>query len=165
MKWAICDICGKEFLRKKSQLKLSLKHYCSRQCSEQGRKKGKEIKCFVCKKIVYKSLKDLDRSKSKNYFCGRTCCNIWLGKQQRAENSPNWAGGKSSYKEIFKRTDVKKECVLCGRHDTRILCVHHIDKNRKNNKIQNLVWLCRNCHFLIHNYKKEMYKFLEKFKI
>jgi predicted HNH restriction endonuclease len=27
-----------------------------------------------------------------------------------------------------------------------------VDKNRKNNKIKNLIWLCRNCHFLIHNY-------------
>lgn len=165
MKWAICDFCGEEFRRKKSQLKLSTNHYCSRNCAEQGRKKGKTVKCFNCKKLVYKSLKDLNRSKSKNYFCSRTCGNLWIGKQQRSENSPNWNGGESSYKEILKRVNVKKECVSCGRNDSKVLCVHHIDKNRKNNSIENLTWLCRNCHFLIHNYKREMYKFLGKPKI
>lgn len=155
MEWATCDSCGKEFKRKKSQLKLAIKHYCSIRCSEQGRKKGKIIECFVCKKLVYKSLKDLNKSKSKNYFCNKTCANLWIGKQQRAEKNPNWAGGKSSYKVLLKRTDIKKSCVLCEKNDLKILCVHHIDKNRKNNSIKNLVWLCYNCHFLVHHYKKE----------
>jgi hypothetical protein len=164
MKWASCDCCGKEFRRKKSQLKLAVKHYCSIACAEQGRRKGKMVECFGCKELVYKSLKDLKRSVSKKYFCSKACANIWLGIQQRAENSPNWAGGKSSYKNMLKRTDIKKSCILCKRNDSRFLCVHHIDKNRENNRIKNLVWLCRNCHFLIHNYRNEMYQFLEKIK-
>ena len=165
MEWVICDSCGKDFLRKKSQIKLAVKHYCSISCAEQGTRKGKMVECFNCKKLVYKSLKELKRSKSKNYFCSKICSNIWLGIQQRAENSPNWAGGKSSYKDLLKRTNIEKVCVLCKKSNSKTLCVHHIDKNRKNNNLSNLVWLCRNCHFLIHNYKKEMFDFLEKYKV
>jgi len=32
------------------------------------------------------------------------------------------------------------------------LIVHHIDKNRNNNGIENLIWLCQNCHYLVHHY-------------
>jgi len=156
MEYTICDFCGKKFKRKKSQLELSIKHYCSVNCQTQGRKKGKAVKCFVCSKFSYKSLKDLKNSKSKKYFCSQICSNEWIGKQQRDKNHPNWKGGTFSYKNLLKRTDSKQACVLCGKDDIRILCVHHIDKNRKNNNIKNLTWLCRNCHFLVHNYSKEL---------
>jgi hypothetical protein len=156
MEYAICDFCGKKFKRKKSQLKLSIKHFCSAYCSDQGRRKGKITKCFVCKKLIYKPLKDLKNSKSKKYFCSKVCSNKWIGEQQRAENHPNWKGGEYSYKNLLKRTGSKKACVSCGKDDIRILCVHHIDENRKNNGVKNLMWLCRNCHFLVHNYSKKL---------
>lgn len=155
MKNVICDFCGQQFKKKKSQLKLSIKHYCSIHCSEQGRRKGKTIECFTCNKIIYKPLKDLKNSKSGKCFCGRICSNVWIGKQQRTENNPNWTGGLSSYKDLLKRTNTKQFCVLCKKDNHKILCVHHIDRNRKNNNVRNLIWLCRNCHFLIHHYKKE----------
>lgn len=154
MEQVICDFCGKKFKRKKSQLKLSKKHFCSAYCSDQGRRSGKIIKCFVCKKLVYKPIKDLKNSRSKKYFCGKNCSGKWIGEQQRAKNHPNWKGGEYSYKDLFKRTSSKKICFSCGKDDIRILCVHHIDKNRKNNDVKNLMWLCRNCHFLVHNYLK-----------
>lgn len=164
MEYVVCDFCGKKFERKKSQIKLAVKHYCSIQCSEQGRKKGKMIKCFTCKKLTYKSLKDLNNSKNKKYFCSQICSNLWIGKQQRAENNPNWEGGKASYKILLKRTNIEQKCVLCEKRDTRILCVHHIDKNRANNSINNLTWLCHNCHSLVHYDNVERQKFLNKHK-
>ena len=165
MESVFCDYCNREFKRKKSQLKLAVKHYCSMNCARQGSRKGKVVECFECKKLVYKSLKALKTSISQNYFCSRSCSNIWIGKQQRVENNPNWSGGASSYKNIFSRTNTKKMCILCKKYNSRILCVHHVDRNRKNNSINNLVWLCMNCHFLVHNYKKETYELFEKLKI
>ncbi|KKQ77732.1 MAG: hypothetical protein UT00_C0006G0034 [Parcubacteria group bacterium GW2011_GWA1_38_7] len=41
MEYVICDFCDKGFKRKKSQIKLAVRHYCSIRCSEQARKKGK----------------------------------------------------------------------------------------------------------------------------
>lgn len=156
MKDVVCSFCNRKFKRKESQIKSAIRHYCSVYCSEQGRKRGKIVRCFVCKKTTYKKLKALKLSKSGEYFCSHKCSNIFIGRGQRAENHPNWAGGIFSYKNLLKRTDLKKECILCGKNDSRILCVHHLDKDRGNNKISNLVWLCRNCHFLVHAYRKEI---------
>lgn len=41
-------------------------------------------------------------------------------------------------------------CNRCHSDDIDILCVHHIDKNRKNNSYENLETLCANCHYKIH---------------
>ncbi|MBI1863746.1 HNH endonuclease [Candidatus Woesebacteria bacterium] len=49
------------------------------------------------------------------------------------------------------RNGKKPICVVCGLEDERILNVHHIDRNRQNNKLSNLVWVCMNCHYLIHH--------------
>ncbi len=160
----ICEVCGKKFLRKKSQIKLAIKHYCSLVCAEKGRRKGKTTSCFVCKKEVYKSLKELNRSQSKKYFCSRQCCNKWLGPQQQSSKHPNWVSGESSYKLIMQRENLLEVCFLCEKNDKRILTVHHIDKNRKNNTITNLVCLCQNCHFLIHHYEDIQKDFSVKHK-
>jgi hypothetical protein len=38
------------------------------------------------------------------------------------------------------------KCENCGYNEHDILQIHHIDKNRKNNKKENLIVLCPNCH-------------------
>jgi 5-methylcytosine-specific restriction endonuclease McrA len=43
-----------------------------------------------------------------------------------------------------------RKCKICGFDDLNVLCVHHIDGNRKNNDISNLEILCANCHFKMH---------------
>jgi 5-methylcytosine-specific restriction endonuclease McrA len=50
----------------------------------------------------------------------------------------------------LRRVSIKEVCSRCGNKDRRVLTVHHKDGNRKNNKIDNLEWLCRNCHCIIH---------------
>lgn len=47
---------------------------------------------------------------------------------------------------MLKRNLINK-CERCG-YDKyiKILGVHHIDRNRNNNSIQNLEVLCPNCH-------------------
>jgi predicted HNH restriction endonuclease len=42
--------------------------------------------------------------------------------------------------------------------------VHHIDKDRTNNTLKNLAWLCHNCHYLVHHDKLEMQRFLKSLK-
>ena len=46
--------------------------------------------------------------------------------------------------------EVKLACSKCGKTDG--LIVHHLDKNRLNNDIDNLQYLCRRCHQKIHNH-------------
>lgn len=44
----------------------------------------------------------------------------------------------------------KCEYPNCIIDDERMLCVHHIDRNRDNNNIENLRTLCFNHHRIIH---------------
>lgn len=159
-----CDLCKKEFKRKKSQVLLAKKHYCSIRCQNIDKRKGKIIACFVCGRKAYKKNRDLVRSESKVYFCSIKCSNHWLGTNRQGTNHPNWVNGRFVYKKLLQRTGVSQICKLCGEKDKRVLVVHHIDQNRKNNALSNLIWLCQNCHFLIHHHIEEFNRFHKKIK-
>ena len=60
------------------------------------------------------------------------------------------------YKNILIQNGTKPICKLCGCKDKRVLVVHHLDRKRNNNAIRNLVWLCLNCHHLVHYYKNQI---------
>ena len=64
------------------------------------------------------------------------------------------------YREALLRSKRKKVCEHCGIADLRVLIAHHIDENRKNNSLENLAWVCHNCHFLIHHSEGEYLKFM-----
>lgn len=56
--------------------------------------------------------------------------------------------------------ELEYRCVECGfspkdyldKCDEQILTVHHIDLNRKNNKISNLEFRCKHCHVIVHTH-------------
>lgn len=47
------------------------------------------------------------------------------------------------------------KCAMCNIEEECVLQVHHIDKNRDNYSVDNLIILCANCHNRVHrgNYK------------
>jgi 5-methylcytosine-specific restriction endonuclease McrA len=59
----------------------------------------------------------------------------------------------SFFRRIAKENLIQK-CSLCKK-DKR-LEVHHIDFNRKNNKLSNLTILCKSCHSKIHKRDKNI---------
>ncbi len=65
---------------------------------------------------------------------------------------------KKEYKPIYKKYNNK--CVDCGSNDN--LHIHHIDKNHENNSEDNLMLLCKNCHWKKHSFAKA--KILELLK-
>lgn len=155
-----CQVCAKDFYVKPSHLKRGWGKYCSNECKSQGFKTGSFFKCVTCQKEVYKSIKDQYRSKSGKFFCCKSCQTKWRNLTYVGENHANWKGGESSYKQAMHRAGVPAICARCKIVDARVLAVHHKDKNRKNNALSNLVWLCHNCHFLVHHYKNEAGTFL-----
>ena len=66
------------------------------------------------------------------------------------EDHPNWKDGSNAYRSILLKEGGSILCGDCGFDDKKVLVVHHIDRNRKNNEKINLKWLCRNCHYLEH---------------
>ena len=159
-----CDFCSKEFYKKPSQIKRSIKNFCSAKCQHRARRSGVWVKCFICKKLTYKQRKDLRNSWSNKFFCSRQCSNKWHGHEFTGDKHPNWIYGRFVYKNILLKTGMKRRCFLCGNVNKQVLVTHHIDKNRNNNKPRNLLWLCYNCHHLVHNYKEESLRLTKKLK-
>lgn len=161
MPQSFCKFCKKEFYIKPSWLLKGHGKYCSRRCCYQGERGGKEVECFICKISTYKSPQQLRRSKSGKYFCSKSCQTVWRNTIVFIGPRPtNWKDGEHTYRGIMLRSRVPQICKRCGLNDKRVLAVHHIDKNRKNNEVNNLAWLCHNCHFLIHHDKEEWGKFM-----
>jgi len=147
----ICVICGKEIFVKASHVERGWGKYCSKKCQAEGQKKGKWIECDYCGKRIYRTPRDFRKSKSKKFFCSVKCHCAWENENVRCgENAPNWIAGHNVYRRLLNRTGIKERCNRCANCDKRVLVVHHKDSNRKNNKIENLEWLCRNCHYLAH---------------
>ena len=155
-----CKQCKKPFYAKPSAVLEGNGKYCSIACHHAVIRKGKEVSCDMCGAAVYRSKKELGRSASKKFFCGKSCQTRWRNQTYVGERHKNFKTGIHAYRATLDRAGVPKICRLCKTTDYRILAVHHIDKNRKNNKVSNLAWLCHNCHFLIHHDAKERDRFM-----
>lgn len=103
-----------------------------------------EKECPVCK-TIFKT--QIDRKEKMT--CSYSCSNTFF---RSGENHPNWK--EKSYRVIcFSRH--KKECVVCG--ENKIVEVHHLDENRNNNNVDNLIPLCPTHHQYWHSrYRKEI---------
>lgn len=152
MTYVSCGRCGKEFYAKPSHVANGHGKYCSAKCHHENMRTGVWLKCEGCSKDVYRTPKYIHASKSKKYFCSKSCQTVWRNKEFSGMRHANWQHGRGSYRNIMKRTGKKAVCELCKITDTRVIVVHHKDQNRRNNDLSNLVWLCRNCHLLVHDY-------------
>lgn len=92
-----------------------------------------------------------------------------IGLAQKGEKGSNWQGGKSFELYGVDWTDELKEsirkrdnyiCQECGIHQDELtgfskkLDIHHIDYNKHNLNLNNLISLCRECHAKT-NHKRE----------
>jgi len=70
------------------------------------------------------------------------------------EKSRFWKGGYSSAYLVkkFKEMGLYLSCKECSTTDD--LVIHHKDKDRKNNNINNLECFCRGCHTRLHRKKR-----------
>lgn len=156
-----CVNCSVEFYAKPSWIKKGWGKYCSQICNHEAQKKGILVDCRTCQKQTYKSLREQKRSKNGAFFCSKSCQTIWRNaKLYSNEHHVNWRGGKSSYRQRLLKSDIPQICSRCAIEDIRVLAVHHKDKNRLKNQFSNLIWLCHNCHYLVHHFKDEAKNFM-----
>lgn len=100
------------------------------------------LKCDFCGKDIYKYVSDV----KKWNFCSSACRDNKL-KKPWEELSPSKR--ERNYR-AFALSQKKNECACCGyKEHVRLLDVHHIDGNRKNNALENLIVLCVFCHAAI----------------
>jgi len=149
-----CCICQEVFYAKPRHIQRGWGKYCSRHCQHKGQHRGKQYECGVCKMELYRTPAELRKSRSGNFFCNKSCLAVWKNTNApKGEGHFNWKDGSSAYRAIMKKSGVTPKCSKCKLKNINVLVVHHIDQNRKNNNVSNLCWLCRNCHYLVHNGK------------
>lgn len=116
--------------------------------------KGKTFEEFYgCAKAkrIKKKMSQL-RKGWKNPFKGKR------REEMDGKNNPNWRGGSSTEPYPFMwseklREQIRKrdgyKCQLCNIKQKKTpenLHIHHIDYNKKNCELNNLISLCRSCH-------------------
>ena len=135
---ANCEICGNHFTHISSRSNKA--KYCSKTCYYKAMtKRGKtQYKCTHCGI-------DFLGSKSHNRKYCSTACN-------NKAKIDKWNPSFSTVRKQMMARDMIQKCERCGFDEVKeILGVHHKDRNRKNNALENLEVLCPNCHFIEHN--------------
>jgi hypothetical protein len=145
-----CLVCKKPIYRRPGVIKNNGdKVYCSRNCY--GIACRIEIPCSICGKMILSGL--------NKKTCSRKCSNIHRTGIKYKNNQPKdvvkyYKGLKT---RLLKLRDDK--CEICGYNRQEILQVHHVDKNRDHNSIENLQLLCPNCHFEKHYAERSWLKY------
>lgn len=139
--------------------------FCSLRCSAicNGRKRSNALKtpnckCAYCEKPIYKSPTKLAQSKHNLHFCCREHKDLAQRLNGITElHPPHYGNGKdhSRYRALAKQ-NFEQKCARCNYNlHPEILQVHHKDRNRENNTIENLEYLCPNCHETEHFLAKD----------
>ena len=125
-----------------------------------------EYICKTCGKIFIR-----ERSGNHIYqFCSGSC----RSKYYKGILSSNWQDGISfepygiEFDETLKEQIRKRDNYTCQECDKtqeeldRKLDVHHIDYNKKNNKSENLISLCKSCHAKTGYNRKDWTEYFRK---
>ena len=80
----------------------------------------------------------------------------FMSINMKGEKNPRWNGGNSKYPnhaelkkiriKVLQRA--KGKCQICKERIAKI--VHHIDENKSNHSINNLIAVCYECHINLH---------------
>lgn len=144
-----CAICNGSIYRRPSEIKARKgKVFCSMACF--GKSCRKERPCVVCGKPILAGL--------HKKTCSRSCANInRVGVKYKIGSPRDEVKSQQALKLrlISKRG---KECERCGYDKYEILQIHHKDRDRKNNDLNNLELICPNCHFEEHYLEKSWLK-------
>ena len=131
--------------------------YKRKQAEKIDRKFGPLIKhkktCQCCgKEFIYEGREKTKRFESAK-FCSRSCAN---------NRKEWWKENATGYRTIAFQNHEEK-CAICG--FDKIVAVHHIDENKKNNSQENLIPLCPNHHEMVHSkWRSEVQPFIDKWQ-
>lgn len=120
-------------------------------CYYASRENGKEYPCANCgTKIRMTPGKMKGSSRKFGVFCNHKCFSNFV----KGKNNMAYIDGRqpalypSGYRRARRQTLERDggKCFLCQDVPERSLDVHHIDRDKSNNNLWNLVALCRLCH-------------------
>ena len=136
-----CECCGKEFYA--YPYRGDTAKYCSGACYHEASKKRDVRVCKNCGGVM--------TSRKAKSFCSKDCACEYRRKQPRTSTV-----GKDGYRHVWfsDGSEEKEHRYLMeqklGRTLTSDEVVHHIDGNRSNNDLSNLVVMSRGEHSKLH---------------
>lgn len=151
-----CNECNTSYEAEKRYLDRDQGQFCSRSCSSSHHAKARSKKlepncsCATCGKTFYKSPSRMKASKSGWVFCSRLCKEMQQTTGGLLELPHYGTGTWVDYRSLGIDAFGAK-CQRCeySRYP-QVLQVHHKDRDRSNNKIDNLEVLCPTCHLEDH---------------
>ncbi len=155
-----CQQCNKSFTKPQTEYRRSerigRKHFCSSSCSSKYTQANRprprpNVTCALCSVRFYLAKSKLLNSKSGLFFC----CRTHKDQAQRIGGikaiHPSHYGDSISDYRLLAFRNFSNECAECGYDKHKeVLCVHHIDHDRTNNSLDNLIILCPTCHVELH---------------
>jgi len=154
-----CLGCGKRIYVKPSRL--ATQFYCGYVC--RGRCiRGEDSPVYVervrgtCGECGKEVLVVPSRWRER-MFCGEDCAAASHAKLMKGEANPNYIHGRAGTAYPKEFNDIReavrdrdgRKCFLCGAREEDMdekISVHHIDWDKYNNDMANLMTLCRPCH-------------------
>jgi len=139
----------KKFWRPVTLIRQQKNFFCSHTCADNFLKSPKTLHvCANCgKEFTLNEYRTKRKQATPHRFCSRKC------KDEAQciggtcpELTPQYKNGIHIYRK-WAFAHYPHECAHCGwKKYPKILVVHHLDRDRKNNKIENLMILCPTCH-------------------
>lgn len=148
-----CLFCQKPFQAPVKHINAGGGKYCSRKCSGSAGNPVKiripNVVCAYCKKDFWIPPSHMNKSKSGLYFCCREHKDVAsrIGGIEAIQPDHYGKSELYDYREMAFR-HYPKICNRCS--FDKFVIVHHKDRDRTNNAIDNLEVLCPNCHAIEH---------------
>lgn len=144
-----CIVCETPIYKRPIQIEKNKgRVFCSMNCY--GFSSRREIPCAVCGKLILAGL--------NKKTCSRSCANIQRTGIKYKIGRPR---DKAVTFRILKLRLMKergKSCEHCNYNKYEILQVHHKNRNKMDNRIDNLEIICPNCHYEEHFLEKSWLK-------
>lgn len=140
-----CKICQTMVYRRPSILKINNgRAFCSQKCY--GFSNRVETPCVMCGAPIPAGAHKIN--------CSRACANKYrTGIRYKLGRPRDKVAEQRALKiRLFEQRGAK--CERCGYAKQEILHVHHKDRNRANNELNNLELICPNCHYEEHYLEK-----------
>ncbi len=140
-----CIVCGRSIYRRPAEIEKNQNRvFCSQTCY--GISNRKETPCIVCGTHIL--------SGANKKTCSRSCANKNRIGVQYKINSPRDKAKSQQALKIRLLDDRRRKCERCKYSKYQILEVHHKNRNREDNRLENLALMCPNCNAEEHLLEK-----------
>jgi len=142
--YVCCEYCTTIFPKPKRFVSPGKRNFCKRSCQSEFNKNRIVAKCAVCGKIVERRAR---LNKSGLVFCCQDHKNMAQSHKYNRVLKCGPITATSNYRALAL-AEYGEKCAWCNETIKKLLDTHHIDHNRANGDLSNLIMLCIRCHAL-----------------